>query len=364
MFSNLLYLFALFGLATLIPDEPFDLEKTGLAILVLGLTVYLLKKWPLKWTLLTVTLLIGFFTFFGFLTIPILLILVFLMAFALRVYLIPKDKNSFLFLLPFSIPYLLISPFINLLSADQFLLLSIAILLSLFAFFPYLVQKIWRSTPLKETELKEDLEALCEKAHFKHGGLLEWKILPNMLTAGIMGVIPRFRYIFFTPSLLRNLQPQAIRAILAHEMGHHHYKHLLLFPFLFLSLLLTANVLIHFSGLEDPLFQTLLFFLIAALYYRFVGGYFSRLFERQADLYALNLNVPLDDMILALDEVGKLSGNSHKNPSWHHFSIQERIDFLNHVKWSEDEAKRHHLHTYVSEAFLLVYVAVLIWLSW
>ncbi len=344
----------------MLPETPFDLMKALWVMLAVLSTPFLLIRFSLKWTLLSAIVLILFFGYYGFLTNSFLLVLLFLSTFALRVYLKPSDKNSFLFILPFSLPFLIISPLMNFIPAEYFLVYSIAIMLALFAFFPFIVQSIWRSTPLKETELKNDLNALCEKARFKHGGLLEWKILPHMLTAGIMGVIPRFRYVMFTPSLLRHLQPAAIKAILAHELGHHKYKHLYFFPVILLSLLLTANSLLYLSGIEEPFFQTLLFIVIAAFYYRFVFGYFSRLFERQADLNALSLDIPLDDMILALDEVGNFSGGSHKNPSWHHFSIQERIDFLNRVKRDVKLANKHHFKTLISVGFLFLYTAFLI----
>lgn len=281
----------------------------------------------------------------------------FLFAFWLHVQKKPYDKPAFRFILPFSLPYLIAAPFTLFLNETWSLILIGLTTVSLFAFFPYFVQKIWRSKPLPEGELKEELSVLCEKAHFKHGGLLEWKILSNMMTAGVMGVVPHFRYVLFTPSLLRSLNPNAIKAVLAHEMGHHHYRHLLIFPFLLLGLLMTASLAA--SYIENPYASNLLFIGVALLFFRYVGGYFSRLFERQADLYALELGIPADDVIEALDDIGNYTGKSHNTPSWHHFSIQERIDFLRDVQRDPKIVSKHHFRTYLSLLVFAIYLIIL-----
>ncbi len=52
----------------------------------------------------------------------------------------------------------------------------------------------------------------------------------------------------------------------------------------------------------------------------------SRLFERQADLYIFESSFDPFYMIQALDRLGVVTGFTHSQPSWHHFSLQERID--------------------------------------
>ncbi len=38
-------------------------------------------------------------------------------------------------------------------------------------FLPFFIQKIWQCKPLEEGHLKNRLDRLCQKAHFKHGGM-------------------------------------------------------------------------------------------------------------------------------------------------------------------------------------------------
>jgi len=67
---------------------------------------------------------------------------------------------------------------------------------------------------------------------------------------------------------------------------------------------------------------------ILLVYFRFVFGYFMRNCERQADLYALQLVGNSRGLVSSLEKIAVHSGHSHDRPSWHHFSIRQRIDFL------------------------------------
>ena len=67
----------------------------------------------------------------------------------------------------------------------------------------------------------------------------------------------------------------------------------------------------HFS----PIVAYIFYAIIAMLYFRIVFGYFSRLFERQADLYVFEAGVPHYYMLQALDYIGVASGNTHLSPA-------------------------------------------------
>ncbi len=199
----------------------------------------------------------------------------------------------------------------------------------------------------------------------------------DMLTAGIVGIVPKLRYVMFTKRLLRELSPEAIEAILAHEIGHNYRKHLLIYPLILLGMIVCiglfsmffSDALIHFLTLEELTHPTqpwniygiiILFAIYASiigLYFRFVFGLFSRLFERQADLHVYHLQIPPEHMILALDQVGIATGHSHRIPSWHHYSIQERIDFLKETIRNPSEIQHHHRRV---KLFLVGYLLLLI----
>lgn len=277
------------------------------------------------------------------------------------------------FLLPFSVPFLLFQGFETLgngwisktpsfFDGMIILFLSLGFLGSAFCLIPYLIQKMWGCKPLPLSPLLIRLDTLCKKAKFRHGGMMSWSLMQPTPTAAILGVFPRFRYVLFTPRLLEVLSPEAIEAVLAHEMGHSKHKHLLIYPWILLTILvfsgwitdLFSEGFLDWLALQDllspsiiwsalePLAVFIPYVLLLALFFRLIFGHFSRLFERQADLYPLALGVPLDHMSKALDELAISAGNIHQEPSWHHGSIAKRIAYLNRAKSSPKEPKKHN----------------------
>ncbi len=285
--------------------------------------------------------------------------------------------------LPFVLPYLLFSLLLDLaqsipgmdvqtMSERQgvFLLMGIAacFLILILLFFPPVVQALWNCKPLKDKKLLSEMELLCQKAGFKHAGIKNWTILNHAYSAGIIGILPRFRYIMFTQRLLDDLPKEACLAILAHEIGHSYRKHLLFYPFIIMGMIvatglftmLCGETIYTLFGTMPTLYPFIVFFYYAAimaLYFRFVFGYFSRLFEREADLHVYVLGIPPAQMQMALDAIGHASGGTHLNPCWHHHGIQKRIDFLEKTKTKPQLIARHHRFV---KANLLIYGIVLL----
>jgi STE24 endopeptidase len=268
------------------------------------------------------------------------------------------------FLLPFCIPFILFGFIFDLLnlipawvafsnsdsyiSTATFILLNATLLVMIFLFIPPVIIFCWRCKPLQDRALTSRLEAVCQQMHFKHAGLKTWTVMKHTFTAGIIGALPRFRYIMFTEKLLHSFSFEEIEAILIHEIGHSRYKHLLFYPFIFLGTsVLGAFFFLFFS---DVLFTSFMWFgfnlsstmsvfffnlslficyaLLLGFYLRLVFGFFSRLFERQADLHIFEYPTAPSNMIQALNRLGDVMGGIHDQPSWHHFSIRQRTEFL------------------------------------
>lgn len=263
------------------------------------------------------------------------------------------------FLVPFVIPLTLLSLIIDigtLFPQDAtwagivLTVLSILSIILLMIFFPVALRYFWKCETIQDEALKNRLEAFCKTLHFKHAGIITWSIMKHALTAGIIGLVPRYRYIMFTDRILRELPPESLEAILAHEIAHSKLKHLIYYPFIIMGMTIVAAFAFEWMGdsISDPIVAYVFYAFIAVLYFRIVFGYFSRLFERQADLYIFEAGVPHYYMLQALDYIGVAAGNIHNVPSWHHYGIQQRINFLcdaaidptlitNHnqwVKWS------------------------------
>lgn len=292
------------------------------------------------------------------------------------------------FLLPFVIPFLLIaftsevSNFIPLnkalnlfgLTEDGvgylllFTFFNLAVIASTVIFLPPLAVLIWQCSDLNDSELKTELDALCKRANFRHAGFKIWKIMNHSMTAAIMGIVKRLRYILFTQKLLDHLPNKAIVAILAHEIGHSYYLHLFIYPFIFFGMVIIGSLvplviyvpILQHTHLEErfpEIFSGLYFLflgLIMALYFRFVFGYFSRIFERQADLHIFHLEIPSNHLVEALDTLAVLAGNIHLQPNWHHYSIQERIDFINRADKNKSLISQHTRRVKLSLFFYFI----------
>ena len=217
-------------------------------------------------------------------------------------------------------------------------------------FFPFLIKTWWQCRPLAEGPKKEMLSAFCQEMGSPFQQVFLWPAFGgSMLTAGVMGLIKRFRYLLITPALLDLLEPEELKGVVAHEIGHVRKKHLIfylgffvgyviltvffsqwlfsrLFQYpAFLNLLYTWR---HFSEDLSSILMVLPMALGLILYFRFLFGFFMRNFERQADLFALKVLGSPEPLIRSLEKIGFSSGQGRDLPSWHHFSIAQRVNFL------------------------------------
>jgi Zn-dependent protease with chaperone function len=226
-----------------------------------------------------------------------------------------------------------------------------AFLLVIFMLYaPPLVVRLWGCRPLPPGALRSSIEAFCRKEGFK---LREILLLPSLggsfLTAGVMGLQPHCRYLLLTQGLLNILDENELQAVLAHEMGHVKEKHLVFYLLFLLGylvvayplsnlsflLVLASDLPLHFPGGTQSelltlisILATLPLLLLLVLYFRFLFGFFIRNFERQADLYIFRTQGGPYSLVSALEKVAFYSGNTRDVPSWHHFSIKQRVDYL------------------------------------
>ncbi len=253
----------------------------------------------------------------------------------------------------------------------------------LMIFMPKIIQYWWGCKPFKGSEKAGELEAFLRDKGFRYRRLLTWPIFEGrMMTAGIMGIIPRYRYILVTDALMDILSVEELKGVLAHEMGHAKYRHLLFYLFFFLGfmvlsfgstdiffyLIYSHPFFIKMISQNDPqamnlfyLFLALPMLILLLVYFRYVMGFFMRNFERQADLYAATTVGTPTPVISSLEKIAYLTGNSRDLPSWHHFSISERIACLWRSLKEPGLARRHNRFVLVS---LLVYLGCMVLLGY
>ena len=238
------------------------------------------------------------------------------------------------------------------------------VLTILMIFVPVVIQYLWGCKPLKGSEKGRLLEDFLKEKGFRYRALLKWPIFDGrMLTAGIMGILPGFRYILITRSLLEALSLEELKGVLAHEMGHAKYYHLLFYMLFFVGFVVLSfglfDLFFYLTYASPRLMEmisegsktgmNLFYFLLSIpmvfallVYFRYVMGFFMRNFERQADLYsAVTLGTPTP-IITSLEKIGVLSGKIRDLPSWHHFSIRERVEYLWRTVKDPGLVRRHN----------------------
>lgn len=279
------------------------------------------------------------------------------------------------FALPVLLPWLilsLVSDIIQVLPFEplkQFLSTTVGEI-SYFLFFlfataiagPALIQKFWQCTPLEDCWERRRIEALCQRAGLEYADILYWPIFEGrMITAGVMGLIRRFRYILVTKALLTHLSIDEIESVIAHEIGHVKKRHLLFYLFFFIGYMLLSYTvfdlavyglmyieplyrMVNVAGFSQTAFSawvSIVIILIFLIYFRFIFGYFMRNFERQADTYIYNLFDNAVPLISTFEKITLTSGQSPDKPNWHHFSITERVDYLKKCETDRGWIDRH-----------------------
>ncbi|MEW5911444.1 MAG: M48 family metalloprotease [Thermodesulfobacteriota bacterium] len=235
-------------------------------------------------------------------------------------------------------------------------LVYLAVFVALLAlFFPPLVRSWWGCRPLPPGRERQVTEAVLEHVRVRVGGILSWPLMGGrLLTAGILGLVPRLRYLLITPTLAQALDNQELAGVVAHEAGHVRHRHLWYYLAFFLGFFLLAYALadplalalagavyglagsdwglrlLADQGLRGAmsLLMALPLLVLLVLYLRFVMGFFMRHFERQADFFALTVMGEAGPLVAALEKIASLAGDSRRVPSWHHFSIAQRVEAL------------------------------------
>jgi len=179
--------------------------------------------------------------------------------------------------------------------------------------------------------------------------------------------VGRFRYVMFSDALLEALSPAECEAVLAHEIAHSRYRHpviYLLFTLGFVALAYDAMALVPPALRGDYLSQMPLLAILVVIYFRFLFGYLSRAFERQADVYAAGLVGSPVPLILALEKIALISGDIRELRSWRHHSVAERVRYLGEIGYDAEEQERYHASMRWLTAAVAASVVVFVGAAW
>jgi len=298
------------------------------------------------------------------------------------------------FSIPVLIPWIFISAFLDIIELLPFdypkqlinssggdIIFFPIFLITIAVFAPVIVQKFWRCSSLENGFYRSRIEKICENANLKYADILRWPIMGGkMITAGVMGLVSKFRYILVTNALLEALSPEELDSVIAHEIGHIKKKHLLLYLIFFAGFILFSYSifdliryfifysyfllkLIESSGENiSTVFSivfTIIMIIIFIIYFRFLFGFFMRNFERQADLYVFSIIGHASFLISSLEKITFFSGRPPDRPNWHHYSIKERIDYLEKCQQDSIWIDKHEKKLKISIIAYLIGILIL-----
>ncbi|SMC58893.1 Zn-dependent protease with chaperone function [Desulfocicer vacuolatum DSM 3385] len=285
-------------------------------------------------------------------------------------------RSNISFSLPALLPWFLVSILADLLELLPFeqpgaflatplgeVVYVLTFMVAIAALGPFLIQKVWGCHSLNPGPIRQRIEQLCRRAGVKYRDILKWELFGgSMITAGVMGIWGRFRYILVTPSLMSLLGNGELDAVIVHEIGHVENRHIHFYLLFFvgyiaciyafldpLIMIIVSGPMLEvmaFAGISREAMMTLVLscvlILLFVLYFRYGFGFYMRNFERQADLHVYQYLPNARSMITTFHKIAAHSHQPWDKPNWHHFSIKERVHFLARCEADHLLIKGHH----------------------
>jgi STE24 endopeptidase len=252
---------------------------------------------------------------------------------------------------------------------------ALAALAGVLVVFPVLAMGILGARPMPAGPLRSRLEGYAARVGLRYRDLYVWPTGGSLPNAAVMGVGRRFRCVVFTDALLESLDEDEVEAVFAHEAGHAIHGHLPLFFAFTIAYSLAVVAIQRFLPAEaairieqDGVLAIGLLLLSLVLYVGLLFGFISRRLEQQADVHGL-LTVGLPEgedaalvlrrperhpflravaegaadpathpFLRSLERIAVVVGGVRELTGWRHFSIKERVEFLD--RFARDPAVR------------------------
>lgn len=216
---------------------------------------------------------------------------------------------------------------------------------SVLATAPLLIVRIWKTAPLEDGPLRQELEAICRRFRLKYRDILVWKSDGMITNAAVLGLLGRVRYVLLSDGLLEQTDRRDIEAIFAHEAGHiihHHILYSALFTIAVTNICILSTYWLMSLGNWPGWAIDAISLGLLAVVWGSGFGWVSRRFERQSDVTAAWISATPDegedpDLIThqgaaafakALQKVGDLNGIPPRRWNWRHGSLAHRIGYI------------------------------------
>ncbi|MEE8395575.1 MAG: M48 family metalloprotease [bacterium] len=214
---------------------------------------------------------------------------------------------------------------------------------------PVLIPPCWGLRPLGGPQALRIIQDELAANGVSVRRVLNWPVkLTGHATAGVIGLLPRFRFLLIADTLVNSLDEGELRSVTAHEAAHLKKKHLWFFFVAILAFVLFLNLALQVLSLAGlwvdlalPPWLAIVLELGGLLFFlRFGIGFLSRRFERQADGNALLRHGPAA-FEGAIMKVALLNGIAVERDNWHHYGIARRVDYAHRAAAQPDALARH-----------------------
>ncbi|MEY2786512.1 MAG: hypothetical protein RL277_2724 [Planctomycetota bacterium] len=211
-----------------------------------------------------------------------------------------------------------------------------ALVIGFAALLPWLLTQAWDTRAIPSGPLRDIFDTVAKHADFRARAVYAWNTEGSMANAAIVGLGSRLRVVLFSDALLNQLNGQELAAVYAHEIAHAKRGHVLLFGLWALAAFLGGDLLGQHFFADDPWLQSGCVLGGLGLWFLFFG-WLSRRCELEADLFSMRLIGTHEPIISALERVG---GRLRDVAGWRHFSIAQRVAFLESVNADPEVGER------------------------
>jgi Zn-dependent protease with chaperone function len=267
-------------------------------------------------------------------------------------------------LIPISIAVLArdFSPWINNLSPTGEMVFYGAAATTITAGFPFLLLLILQNRRVENAELRTELIETCNQHRLFVRDVRVWQTGNRIVNALVAGMIPKFRIILLSDSLIKLFPKHELLAVVRHEAGHLRLWHLptrvcfIILPLIALTadeqnpIGLVSGLGAWLSQMGLPAGSSIGFFAILYLVYLFFSlSWLSHKMEFEADIYSCQtqfagqhgysadpvLSKHMSDALLRL---ASISPSQLERRTVFHPSIRERIRLIQKIQSSPDKA--------------------------
>ncbi|MCU0962881.1 MAG: M48 family metallopeptidase [Pirellulaceae bacterium] len=207
--------------------------------------------------------------------------------------------------------------------------------------FPWLLSRIWKTSPLPDSDLRQRLLALTRQMGIRCRDFRVWQTNNQILNAAVAGLLPAARYVFVTDGLLTFLRDDELEAVVAHELGHARRRHLWLrLALVGLPLWIVAQVrawspesvrvIADWQAAQLSDSPVVLHLAVAGLFCALAAaalGRYSRLLEHDADLCVWEVGHGAT-FVTAIDRLSYLCHERRHRATWLHPSTAARVELL------------------------------------